>query len=376
VAKVPESGPYEEQIRRWFARGNHGIAVICGNVSSHEVIDFDDPGAFERWRHNVAQVNTEVLSRVAIVATPRGGFHAHYRPDQTGTGEVLVKGPDGKRMVERKAEGGYVLLPGTPPTNHTEGRTYQQIAGPPLTELPVLTEAEHQALLDAARSLASSFPATPERNGQQPGPSPGDLPPANDNGLSPIERARLYLGKCDPAVSGEGGQDHTFFIACKLVGRSRRGFEGFGLSGEESLALLLSDFNPRCVPPWSEKDLRHKVEDALKQPKGQVHHPNDSQGASGGGTTSRQSKFQPNTCVYHGLAGRVVKAIEPHSEADPLALLVQLLAAFGNCIGRKAHFVVEGSAHFLNPPRRFPTVGRRPVRETARRMGAAGDSNR
>ena len=37
-----------------------------------------------------------------------------------------------------------------------------------------------------------------------------------------------------------------------------------------------------------------------------------------------------------GLAGDVVRLIEPHSEADPAALLVQFLIAFGNAAGRAA----------------------------------------
>jgi hypothetical protein len=52
--------------------------------------------------------------------------------------------------------------------------------------------------------------------------------------------------------------------------------------------------------------------------------------------------------AYYGLAGEIVRAIEPHSEADPVALLVQLLIAVGNCIGRTAHFVAESQRHHLN----------------------------
>jgi hypothetical protein len=52
--------------------------------------------------------------------------------------------------------------------------------------------------------------------------------------------------------------------------------------------------------------------------------------------------------AFHGLAGEVVRAIEPHSEADPAALLVEFVVAFGNLAGRKAHFIVEGRHHFGN----------------------------
>jgi hypothetical protein len=52
--------------------------------------------------------------------------------------------------------------------------------------------------------------------------------------------------------------------------------------------------------------------------------------------------------AYHGLAGDVVRLIGPHSEADPVAILVQLLVGFGSALGRTAHFVVESDVHYLN----------------------------
>jgi hypothetical protein len=52
--------------------------------------------------------------------------------------------------------------------------------------------------------------------------------------------------------------------------------------------------------------------------------------------------------AYIGLAGEIVHAIEPHSEADPVALLAQVLAAFGNYIGRTAHFIAEADCHYAN----------------------------
>ena len=42
--------------------------------------------------------------------------------------------------------------------------------------------------------------------------------------------------------------------------------------------------------------------------------------------------------ALHGLAGEVVRTIEPHSESDPVALLLQFLSAFGNAIGRGPYF--------------------------------------
>jgi hypothetical protein len=43
-----------------------------------------------------------------------------------------------------------------------------------------------------------------------------------------------------------------------------------------------------------------------------------------------------------------VRTIEPHSEADPVALLAQTLVVFGTLVGRGPHFTVEADNHFTN----------------------------
>ena len=52
--------------------------------------------------------------------------------------------------------------------------------------------------------------------------------------------------------------------------------------------------------------------------------------------------------AFHGLAGEVVRAVEPHSEADPAALLVLTLAAFGNACGRGPGWEIGGTFHATN----------------------------
>jgi hypothetical protein len=52
--------------------------------------------------------------------------------------------------------------------------------------------------------------------------------------------------------------------------------------------------------------------------------------------------------AYHGLAGDIVQAIAPHTEADPVAILVQTLVAAGNVIGNGPYYQVEGDRHRAN----------------------------
>jgi len=55
--------------------------------------------------------------------------------------------------------------------------------------------------------------------------------------------------------------------------------------------------------------------------------------------------------AYHGLAGYTVRLMEPNTEADPAGLLIELISAVGNVIGRGAYFKVEQDKHYckINP---------------------------
>jgi len=52
--------------------------------------------------------------------------------------------------------------------------------------------------------------------------------------------------------------------------------------------------------------------------------------------------------ALHGLAGDLVRTIEPHTEADPAAVLIQFLVAAGNAMGHSPFFKVEATRHHTN----------------------------
>jgi hypothetical protein len=52
--------------------------------------------------------------------------------------------------------------------------------------------------------------------------------------------------------------------------------------------------------------------------------------------------------AFHGVAGELVRAIEPESESDPAALLLQFVVAFGNMVGRGPYVKIEGDQHHTN----------------------------
>jgi putative DNA primase/helicase len=74
-------------------------------------------------------------------------------------------------------------------------------------------------------------------------------------------RACAYLDRIPPAVSGQGGSPITLWAARVLV-------IGFDLPHDRAFALLRDRYNPRCEPPWSDKELWHKIDDATSKPFG------------------------------------------------------------------------------------------------------------
>jgi hypothetical protein len=55
-----------------------------------------------------------------------------------------------------------------------------------------------------------------------------------------------------------------------------------------------------------------------------------------------------DAAAMHGIAGEFVRMVEPNTEADPAAIIVQTLDAFGALVGRGPHYLVEGDEHHCN----------------------------
>ena len=75
----------------------------------------------------------------------------------------------------------------------------------------------------------------------------------NTSNLAP--RIQRYLDAIPPAVSGNKGHDQAYVVACALV-------HGFALSIAEAEPFM-REYSARCAPPWSDREIKHKLESAL-----------------------------------------------------------------------------------------------------------------
>ena len=71
-----------------------------------------------------------------------------------------------------------------------------------------------------------------------------------------VNRARRFLESVEPAIAGKHGDLRTFRICCRVV-------RGFDLSDDEAISVLQA-WNARCDPPWPERELLEKVQNARR----------------------------------------------------------------------------------------------------------------
>jgi len=145
------------------------VGVICGKISGNlEVIDIDvknDPelSIFEDYFHLFP---IELLNRLLVQYTPNKGWHIIYRCTEVEIepNQKLALHTDQKVIIETRGEGGYFCT-NTTDYHISQGKfdlEYWKI------EIPVITAAEREFLLDSARSLNRYF-ETPKlsKNGNQ-----------------------------------------------------------------------------------------------------------------------------------------------------------------------------------------------------------------
>jgi hypothetical protein len=184
----------EKLVRGWWEDGSKGIGILCGAVSGNlECIDFDRADLFEPWRDLVETQAPGLVTRLCIVRTPRepAGYHVRYRCRETPipgsmklAQEPAIDSTTGKpnlrTLIETRGEGGYALAPGSPPTCHETGRTYNHIAGPRLTDLADITAQEREILIAAARSFDLATAAKTKRPADASSEGHVNLRPGDD----------------------------------------------------------------------------------------------------------------------------------------------------------------------------------------------------
>ena len=199
----------------WFGHGStYNYAIVCGAISDTVVIDCDSRKEAIWWWQNRPR-------SLECVASGRG-FHFYYRFAPTGN-KTGVLG----RKIDVRGTGGYIVGPGS--IHPQTGKPYFKLS------------------LDGVRTENATFnPAWIKREATH------DAFSTHDKINDPIGYIRSIR-----AIAGAGGHNATYRAACKL----RQG----GLSEAEALAALIEWNECNAEPPWTLRELAHKVTDAYRR---------------------------------------------------------------------------------------------------------------
>ena len=209
---------------RWLAEGfNVGCPL---EENGRSVLDFD--GEDHIGGRELAREFYEKYSQLCtcIVETSAGNIHFHFQ-GKTKTRKLLNE--SGKEIGDIKGNG-YVLWEGS----RIKGKVYRILRDGPL---PPVSELDKIYLIIEKEN---NRPAIDE-----------------DDPMRRLKRAMAWMKK------REGGEDGSG-RGLRMIKTCRALFKMFGLTEDQALPLIL-EFNERaCVPPYTEKQLRHKIEDAQK----------------------------------------------------------------------------------------------------------------
>lgn len=202
---------------------NLGIrtGIVDGTQQAVVVIDLDSPTT-------IAQAHEKLPFTSWRVRTYQGEhwYYRHPGPQYHIDNRVSIQG----YPVDIRADGGVIV---TPPSIHPSGFQYQFIGNEvsSVDKIPIFSPEWFPKTENNSKHVSAS-------KRQQVG--------------NVTDRARKWLATVDGAISGQGGHKQTYKATLGLV-------KGFSLPPQEAMDLLLAEYNPRCQPPWSEKELWHKV---------------------------------------------------------------------------------------------------------------------
>lgn len=234
------------------ASGAGNIGIMLGEPSGGLVdVDLDCPEAIE--------LADEFLPPTSVVTGRPSAPRSHRWYLAPGLKTKQYRDPVTKEMMlELRSTGGQTLV--GPSIHPDSGEPYDHLDGiPPIVDgadlaarVAALAEAvERRRYPDGVPKRASRGRSSATRV------RPVATAPRDDERV--LRRAEAYLDALPGAISGAGGHSTTYAAATALV-------HGFGLAPATALRMLHERFNPRCEPPWSDRELEHKIEDAASKP--------------------------------------------------------------------------------------------------------------
>lgn len=316
-----------EAIRDHLNAGGN-VGVLLGEASAGLVdVDLDSPETIRLADRFLPETGI-VFGRVSKPRSHR--FYIAHVNTSKFRDPLAKKGDPMGMLVELRSTGTQTLVP--PSTNPSgERATYDADGEPAEVDGAVLLRAVAQ--LATAALLARYWPAEGARHDAALALSGFLL----RGGLEDATTSRIIAAAAEVAGDSEW-RDRARAVRDTAATLRRGGQATGGRTASEMLGVRLVT----TIGDWLELGQAKRSTDTCGE---------TDETTAGRLRSSRSSMSYPAPLApeaFHGLAGDIVRTIEPHSEADPAALLIQVLVAFGNIVGREPHFYAEADRHGTN----------------------------
>lgn len=216
------------QIDAWWSENPNFNIGVCPDHAGWIVVDLDvsaEKDGTGTWAKLCAENGWR--DDTYTVETPSGGRHLYFAGSGPSTAGKLGTG------IDTRGAGGYVLVP----PSRVNSKPYRVLRNHDLAAIPSGVEV---ALATGANAVRASLEEL-------------------DTGAA-IARGRSLLidltRRGAVAVAGRGGNSRTYALACELL--------NLGLSPEMAREMLTDIWNPACVPPWSDDELRDIIDHASR----------------------------------------------------------------------------------------------------------------
>lgn len=340
----------EEELANCILNKGWGVGL-----RNQEGLDFDNIGnptareTIRDWKNLVDASCQGLVGRLLIEKTQHDGYHVAWTCEviegsqklasRKATSEELIKKPDEKikSFIETRGKGAQFVVSPTP--------GYKVLQGD-WCNLPTITPEERDIIIGCAKSLDLMPIKTEGFNTTKSnftGERPGDLYNQNDGVIEALE-----------LLKGEGWRE--VYTSGDVIYLRRPGKDcGISASYNHIAPGIFYNFSSNGSPfevnkaytPFAilsllknDGDFSKAASDLAKR-YGIRNTPNEECL----NTPKTAWPQQLNEAAYQGIAGEFVWLIEPESEADPVALLVNFLTAFCSIVGPKPYHLIEADKH-------------------------------
>jgi hypothetical protein len=382
----PDARAGPDQLGEWY--GNRlGFGVRCGSESGGlECFEFDDRETYDQFKEAAIEAgladDVDSIEAGYMDESPGGGVHWFYFTDEVRGSTKLAKRPDPKpdnprnqkTLIETKGENGYIICAPTPGAVHPSGNPYVLRSGG-FESVSRIDGPTRDALWDLARSFDQNTKPVAETKVIGRGPGEGGLRPGDDFEQQSTWHEILVGAKWTPVYTR--GSATAWRRPGKKIGISATtNYRDSGLlyvfssSTEFDSEKSYTKFGAYAVLNHggdfgtAAKSLRTQGYGSVAIARGcsrqvQLRATGTSSELHVESSGNSQEEHVPEADdvldlwpeidprAFHGIVGEIVEAADPHTEADKVAVLVQLLTGFANALGRHPHWVAGATRHYL-----------------------------